>query len=90
MGLIVVIVVVVIVIVVAVLVTRSRRSDDGVEGFRRQIDALSSDARRPTIDRRAADEAKSPESTPPADEPDARDDGPSGVPDTVQGEPDGT
>jgi hypothetical protein len=48
--------VVVVAVVVAVLLTRTRRSDDGVEGFRRQIDALSSDARRPTIDRGLGDD----------------------------------
>ena len=31
--------------------TRSRRRPDGVDSFRRQIDALSADSRRPTIDR---------------------------------------
>jgi hypothetical protein len=49
--LVIVIAVVVVAIVAVVLLTRSRRVDDGVEGFRRHIDALSSDARRPTIDR---------------------------------------
>ena len=45
------------VLIVAVLAggvlmwTRSRRRPDGVDSFRRQIDALSADSRRPTIDR---------------------------------------
>jgi hypothetical protein len=45
------------VLIVAVLAggvllwTRSRRRPDGVDSFRRQIDALSPDSRRPTIDR---------------------------------------
>ena len=56
MAPVVIVMVIVAVVVVAVLVTRSRRSDDGVKGFRRQIDALSSDARRPTIDRGVADD----------------------------------
>ena len=34
----------------AALVVRSRRSSDPVDTFRRQIDALSPEARRPTID----------------------------------------
>ncbi len=33
------------------LVIRRRDSDDDVESFRRQIDALSPESRRPTIDR---------------------------------------
>jgi hypothetical protein len=41
---------VVAVVVVAALVTRSRRAHDGVDSFRRQIDALSPEARRPVID----------------------------------------
>jgi hypothetical protein len=48
---------VVIVVVVAVVLllavaafARSRRSNDGVDSFRRQIDALSPEARRPVID----------------------------------------
>ncbi len=49
---IVVIVIVFLVVVGVFAFFRSRQSNDGVEGFRRQIDALSSDARRPTIDRR--------------------------------------
>ena len=45
------------VLIVAVLVggmllwARSRRRPDGVDSFRRQIDALSPDSRRPTIGR---------------------------------------
>jgi hypothetical protein len=41
---------VVAVVVIAALVTRSRRANDGVDSFRRQIDALSPEARRPVID----------------------------------------
>lgn len=41
--------VVVVAAVVAVLVRRSR-SADGVASFRRQIDALSPEARRPVVD----------------------------------------
>jgi hypothetical protein len=54
--LLVVALVIVAVLVVVWLVVRARRATDGVEGFRREIDALSSDARRPTIDRRFTDD----------------------------------
>ena len=37
-------------LVVAVLIGRSRRANDGVDSFRRQIDALSPEARRPVVD----------------------------------------
>jgi cytochrome oxidase Cu insertion factor (SCO1/SenC/PrrC family) len=37
-------------LVAVVVVGRSRRSNDGVDSFRRQIDALSPEARRPVID----------------------------------------
>lgn len=56
MTVVVVIVVIAVVAVIAVVVVRARRPDDGVEGFRRHIDALSSDARRPTIDRGLGDD----------------------------------
>ena len=42
-----------VVVVVAlgfVALNRSRRATDGVDSFRRQIDALSAEARRPVID----------------------------------------
>ena len=57
--LVVAIVAVVVVVVVAVLVARSRRPD-GVATFRRQIDALSPEARRPVVDevQRLDDEKK--------------------------------
>ena len=38
------------IVVIIVLVARSRRANDGVDSFRRQIDALSPEARRPVID----------------------------------------
>ena len=49
----IVIVAAVVVIAVVVLVARARRSrhSDGVANFRRQIDALSPEARRPVVDR---------------------------------------
>ncbi|MEO6653439.1 MAG: hypothetical protein ABIP17_12365 [Ilumatobacteraceae bacterium] len=37
-------------IVIVALVARSRRANDGVDSFRRQIDALSPEARRPVVD----------------------------------------
>jgi hypothetical protein len=37
-------------VVILVMISRSRRSNDGVDSFRRQIDALSPEARRPVID----------------------------------------
>jgi hypothetical protein len=40
-----------IVIAVVVVVARRRRPVDGVATFRRQIDALSPEARRPVVDR---------------------------------------
>ena len=44
-------VVIVAVVMLAVLLWRRRRApDDGVASFQRQIDALSRDARKPTID----------------------------------------
>jgi|TARA_R110002110_G_scaffold125397_1_gene303330 hypothetical protein len=33
------------------LTLRGRTEDDGVDSFRRQIDALSPEARKPTVDR---------------------------------------
>lgn len=35
---------------IAVSISRYRRSRDGVDSFRRQIDALSPEARRPVVD----------------------------------------
>jgi hypothetical protein len=40
-----------IVVAVVVVVARRRRPADGVATFRRQIDALSPEARRPVVDR---------------------------------------
>lgn len=63
-----VVVIIVLLVVIGVFVlARSRRSSDGVAGFRREIDALSSDARRPTIDRGTAQDG------PPDDAADAAD-----------------
>ena len=50
------------VIVVALIVARRRRHPDGVAQFRRQIDALSPEARRPVVNRvqQLEDESESP------------------------------
>jgi hypothetical protein len=45
-----IVVVIVVVVAVALAVARSRRANDGVDSFRRQIDALSPEARRPVVD----------------------------------------
>ncbi len=56
----VLIVVGVLVVVVALVVAGRRRSSaDGVDSFRRQIDALSPEARRPTIDQMKPSETPS-------------------------------
>jgi hypothetical protein len=47
---IIVVVVVVVVAVAAFVVSRDRGPADGVDSFRRQIDALSPEARRPVVD----------------------------------------
>ena len=66
--------VVVVLVVIAIVRARAGR-DDGVATFRRQIDALSPEARRPVVDRvqRLEEEAAEP-SAPPARETD--DEGP--------------
>jgi hypothetical protein len=46
----IVVVVVAVVTLALVLLMRSRRSSDGVDSFRRQIDALSPEARRTVVD----------------------------------------
>ncbi len=72
------------IVVVVVLVSRSRHSTDGVDSFRRQIDALSPEARRPVIDQMYGASGRN-ESGP---EPSA--DGPDpSAPDTDDGGPDG-
>lgn len=49
--LVIALVVVLIATLVVVIVSRGQRSSDDIDSFRRQIDALSPEARRPTIDR---------------------------------------
>ena len=61
---------VVLAVIVAVVRARRSRHSDGVATFRRQIDALSPEARRPVVDRvhqleeEAADPAPKPEDLP--------------------------
>lgn len=43
--------VIVVVAVILGLALRRRTDEDGVDSFRRQIDALSPEARKPTVDR---------------------------------------
>lgn len=45
-----ILVVAVVAAIVVAAIVRSRRSNDGVDSFRRQIDALSPEARRPVVD----------------------------------------
>lgn len=52
------------------LALRNRTGNDGVDSFRRQIDALSSEARKPTVD-----QVKSVERPDPDDESDGADGG---------------
>jgi len=55
-----VVVAIMLIAVAAVALSRRRRgSDDGVDSFRRQIDALSPEARRPTIDQMKPSEPSS-------------------------------
>ena len=57
------------VVVVVVLMSRSRDSTDGVDSFRRQIDALSPEARRPVIDQMYGTSGRNePPAEPPAEE----------------------
>ncbi|MEJ6720769.1 hypothetical protein [uncultured Ilumatobacter sp.] len=55
---------IVVVAVILGIALRGRSEEDGVDSFRRQIDALSSEARKPTVERvksaeRNADDADS-------------------------------
>lgn len=46
----VIVVAVLVVVAIGVVLSRRRRFDAGVDSFRRQIDALSPEARRPVVD----------------------------------------
>lgn len=50
MAVVIAIVIVAIVVLAALALRRRRAPDDGVANFQRQIDALSRDARKPTIE----------------------------------------
>ena len=67
-----VVIAVVVALAVVVVVARARRSrhSDGVATFRRQIDALSPEARRPVVDRvqQLEEEAADPPPSRPEDE----------------------
>ena len=65
----VVIAIAVVAVVAAIVVSNRRRRSDGVDSFRRQIDALSPEARRTVVDQvqNAAERQR-------VDEPDAPDD----------------
>ena len=71
----VVVIAAIVLVALIVFVIRRRRGPDPVDSFRRQIDALSPEARRPTIDRRLADDARRDDSSevPPDDRSDGED-----------------
>jgi len=71
---IVIVIVAVVVVLIALAVARSRRSNDGVDSFRRQIDALSPEARRPVIDQVQNAAGRTPTDADDDDEPDDDDD----------------
>ena len=50
MTIVAVVIGIVVVAVVVGMALRNRNTTDGVDSFRRQIDALSSEARKPTVD----------------------------------------
>jgi FtsZ-interacting cell division protein ZipA len=56
--LIVIIVAVVAIVAVAAWLTARNRNADGVDSFRRQIDALSSEARRPVVEQLNKDDGE--------------------------------
>jgi hypothetical protein len=68
----IVVIAVVVALAVVIVVVRARRSrhSDGVATFRRQIDALSPEARRPVVDRvqQLEEEAADPPPSRPEDE----------------------
>ena len=53
-----VVIALVVLVLVLVVASRSRHSTDGVDSFRRQIDALSPEARRPVIDQMYSDDSR--------------------------------
>jgi len=69
----IVVVVVALVVVAVAIAARARRSNDGVDSFRRQIDALSPEARRPVIDQVQSAAGRQPDEDTADDEPDDED-----------------
>ena len=67
MTLVVIVLLVAVAVALVVSVARYRRSRDGVDSFRRQINALSPEARRPVVDQ-VQSVAESNEERPTADE----------------------
>lgn len=67
-----------VVLVVVVVLARRRRRPDAVDSFRRQIDALSPEARRPTVDqvRSVEEQERRPEPRPGGVDATDGDDGP--------------
>jgi len=49
-GTIALIVIAIVAVVVVAYIVRSRRANDGVDSFKRQIEALSPEARKPVVD----------------------------------------
>ena len=71
----IIIIVIVVIALAALAVARSRRANDGVDSFRRQIDALSPEARRPVVDQvQSAKGRNDPDDDAPDDDDDERPD----------------
>ena len=49
-SIVVILIAVLVVLATVVLIARAKSANDGVDSFRRQIDALSPEARRPVVD----------------------------------------
>ena len=77
-----VIVVLILVVAVVAVVAMRRRTADPVDSFRRQIDALSPEARRPTLDQIKSDDEPAPDEDVVEPQDDGADDG--------EADPDGT
>ena len=69
-----IVIVALVVVVIVAAVVRSRRANDGVDSFRRQIDALSPEARRPVVDQVQNAAGRVPEDERAGDAVDASDD----------------
>ena len=62
-----------VVVIIVAAVAKSRRANDGVDSFRRQIDALSPEARRPVVDQVQNAAGRQPSRDDAADDDDAGD-----------------